>query len=71
MKWCKLVDINMSYYGLLWASGIINKNIVTHRNLYELIKFYSGDERDEETKETTTKLSIINSPCCLCCPCCL
>ena len=46
----------MSYYGLLWVtmssdeflwtSGIINKNIVTHRNLYELIKFYSGDERD-------------------------
>ena len=64
----------MSYYGLLWVtmssdeflwtSGIINKNIVTHRNLSEPIKFYSGDERDEET---TTKLSIINSPCCPCC----
>ena len=28
---------NMGYYGLLWVSDIINKYIVTHRNLYELI----------------------------------
>ena len=27
----------MGYYGLLWVSDIINKYIVTHRNLYELI----------------------------------
>ena len=52
----------MSYYGLLWTSGIINKNIVTHRNLYELIKFYSGDERDEETttRSGITEISLLS-----------
>ena len=41
----------MGYYGLLWASGIINKNIVTHRNSSELIKFYSGDAEYTEYAE--------------------
>ena len=46
----------MGYYGLLWASGIINKNIVTHRNSSELIKFYSGDAEYTEYAGAYTQL---------------
>ena len=37
MGYYGLLWVTMGYYGLLWVSDIINKYIVTHRNLYELI----------------------------------
>ena len=45
--------VTMGYYGY---SGIINKNIVTHRNSSELIKFYSRDERDERDKRDNNEV---------------
>ena len=42
MGYYRSLCVTMCYYVLLCASGIINKDIVTHRNSSELIKFYFG-----------------------------